>query len=128
MSEKHTITKEEIVNFAMKYDPQYMHIDEEKAKKSIFNNIIASGLHTLAITFKLWHTIFNLGDQVIAGKAINNLKLIKPVYPKDSLYVTSEVIQKKERKKHGEIIVLIKTYKETGIKVLQFESVVLVKK
>ncbi len=36
------------------FDPQYMHIDKEKAEQSRFKGIIASGMHTLSISFKLW--------------------------------------------------------------------------
>lgn len=48
------VSREEIITFASQFDPQYMHIDEEKAEQSRFNGIIASGLHTLSISFKLW--------------------------------------------------------------------------
>ena len=29
------VSKEEIITFATQFDPQYMHIDEEKAKESV---------------------------------------------------------------------------------------------
>jgi acyl dehydratase len=120
--------KQEIIEFASQYDPQYMHINEDKAKQSIFKGIIASGMHTMSITFKLWNQIFNLGEDVIAGTAINNLKLTKPVYPGDILYIRSEVIKKREKRNAGEVTSLITTYKNDGIQVLQFESVFLVAK
>lgn len=128
VSDTYTINKEEIKEFALQYDPQYMHINEAKANKSIFKGIIASGMHTLSLTFKLWNQIFDLGEDVIAGTGINNLKLTKPVYPGDILYMTSEVIKKRERRNNGEITILINTYKNDGVQVLQFESVVLVAK
>ncbi|PWZ43143.1 hypothetical protein DD911_13005, partial [Staphylococcus pseudintermedius] len=37
------ITEEEIIQFATTFDPQYMHIDKEKAEQSRFKGIIASG-------------------------------------------------------------------------------------
>ena len=33
----------EVVEFATRYDPQYFHIDESRAKESIYGGIIASG-------------------------------------------------------------------------------------
>ena len=47
------LTKEEIMGFAEEFDPQYMHLDEEKAQQGRFNGIIASGIHTIALSFKL---------------------------------------------------------------------------
>jgi len=45
------LTKEDIMRFAKEFDPQYMHLDEGKAKQGRFNGIIASGIHTMAISF-----------------------------------------------------------------------------
>lgn len=90
--------KEEIIDFAHQYDPQYMHIDEEKAKQSRFKGIIASGLHTLSISFRLWTDVGVMEEDVIAGTGVNNLKFTKPVFPDDVLYATIEVIRKQERR------------------------------
>ena len=38
-----SISKNEIIDFAKKYDPQYFHTNEDKAKESQFNGLIASG-------------------------------------------------------------------------------------
>lgn len=122
------INKEEIITFASEYDPQYMHIDEEKAKQSRFKGIIASGLHTLSISFKLWVDLGILGDDVIAGIGINNLKFTKPVYPDDLLHVTAKVINKREKKGVGEITLLLSTYKNDGEQVLAAEISALISK
>lgn len=122
------MNKEEIMAFANQYDPQYMHIDEEKAKKSRFKGINASGLHTLNVTFKLWAEIGMLGDDVIAGKGINNLKLTNPVYPDDVLNVKIEVMKKKEKRCNGEITLLLETFKNKSDLVLTCEVFVLIAK
>ena len=43
------ISEKDIINFAQEFDPQYMHLDKEKAAQGRFNGIIASGIHTLSI-------------------------------------------------------------------------------
>ncbi|MCY8098597.1 MaoC/PaaZ C-terminal domain-containing protein, partial [Bacillus atrophaeus] len=58
------LTKENIMGFAEEFDPQYMHLDEEKAKEGRFNGIIASGIHTIAISFKLWIEEGFYGDDI----------------------------------------------------------------
>jgi acyl dehydratase len=35
------LTKENIMRFAGEFDPQYMHVDEERANQGRFNGIIA---------------------------------------------------------------------------------------
>lgn len=110
-SETYTITKEEITTFAEQFDPQYMHLNEQKAKQSIFKGIIASGLHTLSLSQKLWVELDVYGDDVIAGTSVSNIEFTKPVYPGDILKVTGEIIEKKERKRNGEIVLQLVTYK-----------------
>ena len=44
----HAFTKEAIIAFARRYDPQRFHVDEEAAKDSIFGGLCASGWHTAA--------------------------------------------------------------------------------
>ena len=45
------ISKEEIINFASKYDPQLFHLDEEKAKDGPFGQLTSSGFMTLGKSF-----------------------------------------------------------------------------
>jgi acyl dehydratase len=44
----HTFTKDSIIDFAQKYDPQPFHLDEAAAKASLFGALSASGWHTAA--------------------------------------------------------------------------------
>lgn len=127
-TKSYKMKKEEIIAFALNYDPQYMHINEKKTKQSRFKGIIASGLHTLNISFKLWTEMDVLGDDVIAGTGLNYLKLTKPVYPDDVLYVKSTIIGKKEKKKAGEITILLSTFKNEGEQVLETELSALLSK
>lgn len=90
-----SLTKEEIIKFAEEFDPQYLHVNETKAKEGRFNGIIASGIHTLAISFKLWVEEEKYGEDVIAGTGMNNVQFIKPVYPGDKLYTIVKVLEKK---------------------------------
>lgn len=65
------LTKEDIMRFAEKFDPLYMHLDEKKATQGRFNGIIASGIHTIGISYKLWIEQGIFGDDVIAGIGMN---------------------------------------------------------
>jgi hypothetical protein len=43
------VSKDEIMEFAKKYDAQPFHIDEEAAARSVFKGLTASAAHTFAI-------------------------------------------------------------------------------
>ncbi|GAB1786687.1 MaoC family dehydratase [Priestia megaterium] len=122
------LTKEDIMRFAGEFDPQYMHLNEEKANQGRFNGIIASGIHTLAISFKLWVEQGIYGDDVIAGTQMNNIKFIKPVYPDDELHTIVEVIDKKAKKNEtGILTVLLSTFNDKEEKVFEGDLSVLIK-
>jgi acyl dehydratase len=123
------LTKEDIMRFAGEFDPQYMHLDEEKANRGRFNGIIASGIHTLAISFKLWVEEGFYGEDVVAGTKMNNIKFIKPVYPEDELHIIVEVIDKKATKNEtGILTVLLSTFNDKEEKVFEGELSVLIKR
>ena len=44
-SRSRTVTRDEIVEFARQYDPQWFHSDPEAAKQSVFGEVVASGIH-----------------------------------------------------------------------------------
>ncbi|HEO8421445.1 MaoC family dehydratase [Niallia sp. FSL W8-0635] len=123
------VTKEEIMKFAGEFDPQYLHVNEEKAKEGRFNGIIASGIHTLAISFKLWVEEEKYGEDVIAGTEMNNIKFLKPVFPGDELYTIVKVLEKKQNKSAtGILTVLLSTYNDKEEEVFEGELSVLIKK
>src|SRR5690625_704438 len=128
ISKSFYVTKEKIQEFANEYDPQFLHIDEEKANQSRFNGIIASGMHTLSISFKLWVEEGKYGEDVIAGTGMNNIKYIKPVFPNDDLHVLVEVIDKKVLKNKTVLLtVLLSTFNGNDEKVLEGNLTALIK-
>lgn len=81
----YTVTESDIIDFALRYDPQPFHLDVEGAKATPFQGLVASGFHTLAIGFRVlyatgWLTSANLG-----GIGIDELRWLKPVRPGDTL-------------------------------------------
>jgi acyl dehydratase len=86
------LTKEDIIEFAMEFDPQPFHVDEAAAAESIFGGIIASGLQTLCICNKLSYEAFYEGIEIVAGKGIDGMRFYEPVCPGDVLSVEVEVV------------------------------------
>ena len=87
------VSKEEILEFATKYDPQSFHIDEEAAKDSIYGGLIASGWHTCAMVIRLLCDSLLLRAASMGSPGIDELRWLKPVRPGDTLHATMEVIE-----------------------------------
>ena len=47
---RYEVTREEVLDFARKYDPQPFHLSDEEAAKTHFGRLAASGWHTCAMT------------------------------------------------------------------------------
>jgi len=92
------VTKDEIIAFATKFDPQPFHIDEEAAKKSIFGGLIASGWHTGSMVMRMMVDNFTAKVASVGSPGFDNLRWLKPVRPGDTLHVRSECIEKIESK------------------------------
>lgn len=89
------VTKDEIIEFAQKYDPQPFHVDEAAAKDSIFGELIASGWHTAAICMRIRHDIPGEELASLAGIGVKELRWRKPVKPDDTLHLRTKVLNKR---------------------------------
>ncbi|MBR0712960.1 MaoC family dehydratase [Bradyrhizobium liaoningense] len=92
------VSKDEIIQFAQKYDPQPFHIDEEAAARSVFAGLTASGAHTFAILISLLSKTQPYSLRVLAGLGWDELRLPTPVRPGDELSLEVTVLEKRESK------------------------------
>lgn len=84
----------ELVAFARQYDPQYFHADPRAARDSVFGDVIASGIHTMALWRQLDHEIS--GDIAwICGVAWEDVKWPVAVRAGDSLRAQAECLSKR---------------------------------
>ena len=93
----YAVTREEVMEFAAKYDPQPFHLSDEAAARTHFGRLSASGWHTCAMTMAM--LVENLKNHRQAGlgsPGIDELKWLKPVYPGDTLRCESEVMSKRQ--------------------------------
>lgn len=89
-----TVTDEEIIEFAEKYDPQSFHVDREAANASMFEGLAASGWHTASVAMRL--LVDGFFDDVAIGGAlgVDELRWRKPVYAGDELSISTTVVDK----------------------------------
>ena len=91
VSRERTVSQEEIIAFARDYDPQWFHSDPELARGSVFGEIVASGIHVLAMWRQLDHEI-NSDIDFVCGVGCDDLRLKRAVRAGDTIHVTSEIV------------------------------------
>ena len=123
------VTREEVLEFARKYDPQPFHIDPEAAKHSMFGGLIASGWHTAAVWMKLAiaERERSAGTSPILRAGVSpgfeDMKWLKPVRPGMTIRFSSEITGKKElasRPELGLVLSRNKGHDEDGDLVFRF--------
>jgi len=88
-----TVTREECLDFARRYDPQAFHLDDAAAQASMFGRLVASGWLTAALAMRLIVDSGAMRATGILGTGIDELRWTAPVYPGDALHVEGEVIE-----------------------------------
>ncbi|MDM0058166.1 MaoC family dehydratase [Variovorax fucosicus] len=92
MSDGHELDAEQIKAFAVLFDPQPFHTDEEAAKTTFFGGLAASGWHTAAITMRLMvNSGLPLANGIIGSGG--QISWPQPTRPGDVLRVESEVME-----------------------------------
>ena len=101
---RYEVTREEVLEFARKYDPQPFHLDDEAAAQTHFGRISASGWHTCAMTMSMLVENLKANKQAGLGSpGVDELRWQKPVYPGDTLRCESTVIEKRRSKSRREM-------------------------
>lgn len=105
---QYEVTREEIIDFASKYDPQPFHLSDEEAAKTHFGKLSASGWHTGSMAMRMMVENFRENEQAGLGSpGIDNLRWIKPVFPGDTLRCESEVQSKRRSESRPEMGITI---------------------
>ncbi|WP_262177117.1 MaoC family dehydratase [Haloarcula laminariae] len=93
-SDGYQLSKEDIIEFGEKYDPQPFHTDEEAAKDSVFGGLVASGWQTAAVSMRLYvESSEDMATQ--AGLGVDDLRWHRPLRPGDELRLETEIIDKR---------------------------------
>lgn len=122
----YAVTREEVLEFAGKYDPQAFHLSDEAASQTHFGRISASGWHTCAMTMAMMVANMQANPQAGLGSpGVDSLRWVKPVYPGDTLRVESEVLEKRRSKSRPDMGLFksrSRTYNQHGEVVLEMVS------
>jgi len=86
-----TVTAEEIVEFAERFDPQPFHVDPDAAAASPYGGLIASGWHTIALFMGMYVRGMLLDTASLGSSGVEELRWLAPVRPGDELRGRSTV-------------------------------------
>lgn len=120
------VTREEVVEFAGKYDPQPFHLSDEAAAATHFGRLSASGWHTCAMTMAMLVAHLRANRQAGLGSpGIDELRWLTPVYPGDTLCCESEVLEKRRSRTRPEMGIFksrMTIYNQHDVAVMTFVS------
>ncbi len=88
-----TLTEAGIIEFARQWDPQPFHIDAAFARKWQYGGLIASGLHTMCVTLKLWLELGVLKACSLGSPGLGETQFPRPVRPGDTLRVVTDIVE-----------------------------------
>ncbi|KYH23860.1 bifunctional aldehyde dehydrogenase/enoyl-CoA hydratase [Halalkalicoccus paucihalophilus] len=89
---KTTVSEDDIVEFAERYDPLAIHTDPAAAAESRFGGLIASGYHTLCLSVRLLVEDVRSERAVVGGLGIDDVRWHRPIEPGDTISVRNEVL------------------------------------
>ncbi len=122
------IHKDEMIDFAKKYDNIPLHTDEEYAKSSFFGKLIAPGVMSFMSVWAKYLEVDLAGDQLLAGKS-TKIEWLKPVFAEDVLSSTctvSNLIIRNE--KNGIVELTFEVFNQKGELVLTDVTEMIVKR
>ncbi len=115
------LSREEIVDFASRFDPQPWHLTDEGAAASYFETLCASGLHSQGMAIGLMvRAITDVA--VVAGGSLNQAKFFVPVRPDQPYSVTANWVEARPSATNparGVATIDIHTHDAAGARVMQ---------
>jgi acyl dehydratase len=111
-----TLTDSMIMDFAQRFDPQPFHIDVVAAAAGPFQGLIASGFHTLSLTFRLLRDTGIITGTGLGGSGMDELRWLIPVRPGDTIRVRVEVVETKPSRRgdRGTVRLAYTTLNQSG--------------
>ena len=88
-----TLSEADILAFAREYDPQWFHVDVERARNGRWQGLIASGWQTCAIAMRLVVEGALRGSESFGSPGLDYLKWPAPVRAGDALTLFAEVLE-----------------------------------
>ena len=126
------VSRDEVIEFASKYDPQPFHLSDEAAAKTHFGRLAASGWHTCAMVMGvIARHVTDAKQAGLGSPGIDELRWLKPVYPGDTLHIRGKILEKtpsRSKPEIGSFRTQTTVTNQDNIPVLTFTSIVLIRR
>src|SRR5690349_14906708 len=126
------VTREEVLEFAGKYDPQPFHLSDEAAARTHFGRVAASGWHTAAMTMAvIARHVVEGGQAGLGSPGIDELRWLRPVYPGDTLTVRGKIVDKtpsRSKPDIGSFRTETTVTNQDDVAVMTYKSIVLIRR
>ena len=126
------VTREEVLDFASKYDPQPFHLSDEAAARTHFGRLAASGWHTCAMTMAvIARSVVDDEQAGLGSPGVDELRWLKPVYPGDTLHVRGKILDKtpsRSKPEIGSFRTETTVTNQDDVPVMRFTSIVLIRR
>lgn len=120
-----TLTLDDILEFAHKWDPQPFHVDEKAASASPYKGLIASGFHTILVAFLLTIETGTWSESSMGSPGMKDVRWKLPVRPGDELHVVGEVVASRvsaSRPDRGYTEIRNDVFNQDGALVAQYQA------
>lgn len=131
---RYEVTRDEVIEFASKYDAQPFHLSDEAAAGTHFGRLAASGWHSCGMMMAM--TVAHMREQAGAQDAslgaigVDEIRWLKPVYPGDVLFCETEITEKtlsRSRPGMGVVKVLTRVFNQADEPVLSMRPILMIR-
>jgi acyl dehydratase len=120
-----TVSEEEIVEFATRFDPQPFHVDAEAAAQTPFGGLIASGWHTTALFMGMFVRSVLLDSASLGSAGVEEIRWTAPVRPGDTLAGRTTITDMQpsaKNPKRGTVFTTNEVFNQEGALVLTLKA------
>ena len=120
-----TVTEDEIVEFASRYDPQPFHVDAEAARQTMYGGLIASGWHTTSLMMRQLVDHYVSPESSLGAAGVDEIRWPRPVRPGDTLRGRSTILEMRDSFKdprRGTVYSLNEVLNQEGVVVMTMKA------
>lgn len=123
---RYAVTREEVLEFARRFDPSPHHLDDHAAAANpMFGRISASGAHSIAMLTRMMVDHWDASGQRGMGSPGFSVRFLKPVFPGDVLsceLLVTDCVPSRSRPQVGAVHFIVTLRREDGTAVLELSG------
>jgi acyl dehydratase len=119
------VSEAEIVEFALRYDPQPFHVDPGSAASGPFGGLIASGWHTTALFMGMFVREILLDSASLGSPGVEEIRWTAPVRPGDTLTARTTITDAQPSQtnpKRGTVYTTNEVFNQNGERVMTLKA------